>query len=54
MRLLLEFQNFIYLFFFFVESKQKKTTFLCTLNRLKRRQYIGKQKRQHFYTLKNV
>ena len=40
------------LFFFFVESKQKKTTFLCTLNCLKRRECIGKQKRQHIYMLK--
>ena len=39
---------------FFVKSKQKKT-FLCALKASKKEEkYISKQKRQHFYTLKNV
>ena len=40
---------------FFVKSKQKKTTFLSALKASKKEEkYISKQKRQHFYTHKNV
>ena len=40
---------------FFVKSKQKKTTFLCALKASKKEgKYISKQKRQDFFTHKNV
>ena len=40
---------------FFVKSKQKKTTFLCALKASnKEEKYIRKQKRQHFYTHRNI